>query len=402
MGGLPSRLPERPRTKPALDPFRTSGGLILLVHDVFGLGHSIQDDRDGTLWRLLGLMDGTRDVPQVIRDFRALNGSSSASDVRKAISRLYGLGVVEDAAAPPPPEFTSEEQARYSRNLDFFSGLTLGTDRSSYDLQRRLRSARVTVLGVGGVGGSTAASLAAAGVGHLRLVDADRVEVSNLNRQLLFGVRDIGRPKVEAAADRLRDLNPNVSVRVEERLVRHPEELPALLQDCDLFVLGADRPHEILLWTNDAAVKSATAWLENSYSGPRCAIALFRPGVTPCLRCMEHHLERRARSLGLHEGQYAFPHGASNPALAATVNVAGHLGALQALYFLTGVQSVAEGALLQYNLWDPSDVRVEKAPRWPDCPACGVSQGRDSHPSSMPGPRSARRQRRGPSAGGRR
>lgn len=402
MGGLTSRLPERPRTKPALDPFRTSGGLILLVHDVFGLGHSIQDDRDGTLWRLLGLMDGSRDVPGVIREFRTFDQSIPVADVRTAISRLYGLGVVEDAAASPPAEFTTEEQARYSRNLDFFSGLTLGSGRPAYHLQQRLRSARVTILGVGGVGGSTAASLAAAGVGNLQLVDADRVELSNLNRQLLFGVRDIGRPKVEAAADRLRDLNPNVSVRVEERLVRQPEELPALLRDCDLFVLGADRPHEILLWTNDAAIETGTPWLENSYSGPRCAIALFRPGVTPCLRCMEHHLERRARSLGLHGGEYAFPHGASNPALAATVNVAGHLGALQALYFLTGVQSVAEGALLQYNLWDPTDVRVEKAPRWPGCPACGAPGGRNGRLSSRPLNRYDRPQGSRPTAGRRR
>ena len=354
-----------------MSPFRTSAGVILLSRDVYGLGRQLRDDDRGTLWRLLGLMDGTRTVPAIVELVRKEDPALEASEVRRAIGRLQRLGIVEDAGLGAPPEFSPEELQRYSRNFDFFATVTLGTARSAYEIQSRLRKARVTVLGIGGIGSATALSLAAAGVGHLRIVDSDRVETSNLNRQLLYGSRDVGRLKVEAAAERLRDLNPHVTVVPEVQRAEGPADMPALVRGCDLFVLGADQPHEILHWANDAAVSEGVPWLENSYSGPRCAIALFVPGRTPCLRCLEHHLEERLRARGLAEGTELFSSTSVNPVLAPTAGVAGHFGALQALYFLTGLPTAAEGRLLHLNLWRPSDVRIVTPSRWSDCPACG-------------------------------
>jgi molybdopterin-synthase adenylyltransferase len=363
--------PDRPRTKPSLSPFRTAAGVILLSRDVYGLARQVHDDEHGTIWRLLGLLDGTRSVPAIIELLREQDPSLEAVEIRQAIRRLQRLGIVEDAGLAPPAEFSPEELLRYSRNFDFFATATLGTSRSAYELQSRLKKARVTVLGVGGVGSATAMSLAAAGVGHLRLIDSDRVETSNLSRQLLYGSRDVGRLKVEVAADRLRDLNPHVTVVGEAQRAAGPDDLPALLRGCDLFVLGADQPHEILLWTNDAAVTEGVPWLENSYNGPRCAIALFVPGRTPCLRCLQHHLEEGLRSRGHAEGVELFSSNPTNPVLAPTAGVAGHYGALQALYFLTGLPTPAEGRLVHLNLWRPGDVRVVAPPYWADCPTCG-------------------------------
>ncbi|MFZ0830199.1 MAG: ThiF family adenylyltransferase [Thermoplasmata archaeon] len=338
---------------------------------MYGLGRQIQDDDRGTIWRLLGLSDGTRTVPVIIGLLQEQDPTLEVADIRRAVRRLQRLGIVEDAAAAPPAEFSAEELVRYSRNLDFFATATLGTPRSTHELQSRLKKARVTILGIGGVGSATASSLAAAGIGHLRIVDSDRVETSNLSRQLLFGSRDVGRLKVEVAAERLRDLNPHVTVVAEAQRAEAPEDLPALVRGCDLFVLGADQPHEILLWTNDAAVSEGVAWLENSYDGPRCAIALFVPGRTPCLRCLQHHLEGGLRARGLSEGTELFSSNPSNPVLAPTAGVAGHFGALQALYFLTGLPTAAEGRLLHLNLWRPNDVRIVAPPYWAECPACG-------------------------------
>jgi molybdopterin-synthase adenylyltransferase len=337
---------------------------------VYGLGRQIRDD-DGTIWRLLGLLDGTRTVPSIIELVQAQDPHLEPQEIRRAIGRLLRLGVIEDAGLVPPAEFSATELQRYSRNFDFFALVTLGSERSTYELQSRLKNARVTVLGIGGIGSATAASLAAAGVGHLRVIDSDRVELSNLNRQLLFGSRDVGRLKVEVAAERLRELNPHVTVVAEVQHAGAPADLPALVRGCDLFVLGADQPHEILLWTNDAAVSEGVPWLENSYNGPRCAIALFVPGRTPCLRCLQHHLETGLRDRHLWEGTELFESSASNPVLAPTAGVAGHFGALQALYFLTGLPVASEGRLVQLNLWRPSDVRVVAPPYWPDCPTCG-------------------------------
>src|SRR3954464_9153622 len=103
---------------------------------------------------------------------------------------------------------TNEERARYSRHL-IMPEVTLAG-------QQRLKAARVLCIGAGGLGSPSALYLAAAGVGTLGLVDADQVELSNLQRQLLHGTKDVGRSKVESARDRLHDVNPHVEVQMHD------------------------------------------------------------------------------------------------------------------------------------------------------------------------------------------
>jgi len=365
-----SRELRRPRTKPTLSPFLLRSGEILLARDVYGLGLSIKDDRRRTIWRLLGLMDGRRSTGALAAQLRSTDPGVRTADVRAAIARLRRLGVLEEGEGRSPAALSAPELARYSRNLEFLSLVSLGTGHAALDLQRRLKRARVTILGVGAIGSAMAASLAAAGVGRLRLIDPDRIEVSNLNRQLLYGTSDVGRFKVDVARSRIAELNPHVRVSVSRRRVRSARDLPPLLADCDLFVLGADQPHDILLWTNDAAYAARVPWLENSYGGPRCAIALFVPGRTPCLRCLQQHLTRGQVKVGTFEGELLLPEARPNPVVAATAGVAAHFGALQALYFLTGLPAASEGRLVQLNLWEPGDVRVERPPYWRACPVC--------------------------------
>jgi molybdopterin-synthase adenylyltransferase len=382
----------RPRTKSSLGPFRLASGKILLARDVYGLGRTLDDDRLGTVWRLLELMDGSRDLAGIHRALARSHPGKDRATVAAAVDELHRIGLVEEGTPPSKGKVPAAQQERYSRNLEFFSMVTVGSRRSPWDLQRRLRAARVTVLGVGAIGSATATSLVALGVGRLRLLDHDRVERSNLNRQLLYTTRDIGRLKVTAARERLLALNPEVEITAERRRVRSAADLPPLLADTDLFVLGADQPHEILRWTNTAALRAGTPWLDNSYAGPRCAIALFVPGRTPCLECLQHHLEGRLRRQSAFEGVDLFPPATANAVIAPTAAIAGHLAALQALYFLTGLPTPAEGRLVQMNLWRPQDVRIERPKFWAACPACG--RDRVARRVAQPARRTLRRSRR--------
>jgi molybdopterin/thiamine biosynthesis adenylyltransferase len=364
----------RPRTKPAIAPFRLKNGDILLARDVFGLGRRIPHVGSDVLWDILGLMDGTRDLAAVTRVLRKKHPKWDSDATRRLVAQLEKIGVVEEGGAPPPASLSGPEADRYSRNLDFFSLVTLGSSTASADPQLRLRNARITILGMGAIGTATAMSLAAAGVGRMSILDPDRVELSNLNRQLLYRTSDVGRWKVDAAAEHLRDLNPHLRVTKRRLLVRSQRDLAPLLQGCDLFILGADRPHEILHWTNDAAVAQGTPWLDNSYSGPRCAIALFVPGRTPCLRCLQHQLEGQQRAQRVFVGTSLFPESAGNAVIAPTAGIAGHYGALRALYFLAGLRDEDNGALVSLNLWTPGQAEVVRPRYWRACPACG--QGR--------------------------
>src|SRR5689334_1989828 len=100
------------------------------------------------------------------------------------------------------PGLSNEEAQRYARHLRLPNVTMTG--------QRRLKASRVLVVGAGGLGSPVALYLAAAGVGHIGLVDSDDVDITNLQRQLLHGTSDVGRPKLESARDRLKDVNPNV------------------------------------------------------------------------------------------------------------------------------------------------------------------------------------------------
>src|SRR6058998_3966165 len=103
---------------------------------------------------------------------------------------------------------TREETARYSRHLIMHE--------VTADGQRRLKAARVLCIGAGGLGSPAALYLAAAGVGKIGIVDLDDVDLSNLQRQILHGTKDVGRKKLESARDRLRDMNPNIEVELHE------------------------------------------------------------------------------------------------------------------------------------------------------------------------------------------
>ncbi|MGH8929945.1 MAG: HesA/MoeB/ThiF family protein [Egibacteraceae bacterium] len=172
----------------------------------------MQDDHEGLVWKLLGLMDGTRTVDaivtQMVRDHRGLDPGS----VRAALAALSKAGFVEDAGAGIPESLSEHETERYATNIRYFAWVDDQPRESPYELQRRLKAARVTVLGLGGTGCAVAMSLVAAGVGAVRCVDHDVIEASNLSRQLLYTEQDIGSPKSEAAVRRLRRLNPHVAV----------------------------------------------------------------------------------------------------------------------------------------------------------------------------------------------
>ena len=142
------------------------------------------------------------------------------------------------------PALTNAEILRYSRHLILPDVGLAG--------QRRLKAARVLLIGAGGLGSPLALYLAAAGVGQLGLVDFDVVDVTNLHRQVLHGTRDVGRPKLESARDRIADLNPHVALTTYDTRLTSGNALE-IVADYDLVVDGTDNFQTRYL-TNDACV----------------------------------------------------------------------------------------------------------------------------------------------------
>ncbi|WP_410611571.1 HesA/MoeB/ThiF family protein [Amycolatopsis sp. lyj-109] len=361
----------RPRIKPEHLPVRHGGDRVRIGGVVRGIAADI-DDPGGWVWALLELLDGSRTTDQVVADLARLHPQRPGADARAAIDDLIRAGYVEDAGEPDPAGLGAAERERYRRSRALFRWMDRTPRRTSWDTQLLLRGARVVVIGIGGVGCTAAQTLVVSGVGHVHCVEPDVVELSNLNRQILFTERDLGRPKVTAAVERLRAHNSEVRVTGARLLVDGPAVLRTLAIGYDVVLLAADEPPEIRAWTNQVCQATGTAWVHGGYHGPQVGCGLYAPGAGPCYDCAR--VAERERQVGL--PPRTFPAAAGKPrvhaANAVSAGIAGQLAAHATLSLLTGVPRLRTNCEFGFNLVTLQDSFAlgPESPR-PDCPTCG-------------------------------
>ncbi|NHN57581.1 MULTISPECIES: molybdopterin-synthase adenylyltransferase MoeB [Halorussus] len=238
---------------------------------------------------------------------------------------------------------------RYSRHIIM--------DEVGPEGQQSLLDAAVLVVGAGGLGAPVIQYLAAAGVGTLGVADDDEVELSNLQRQIIHGNDDVGRPKVESAADFVADLNPDVTVRTHQVRV-DPDNVEDLIADYD-FVVDATDNFRTRYLVNDACTLSGTPFSHG-------AIYKFEGQVTtfttegPCYRCLFPEAPP--------EGMVADC--ASTGVLGVLPGTVGCIQATETVKHLLGAGEVLDGRMVFYDAMDMSFEEVEFRQN-PDCPVCG-------------------------------
>ncbi len=362
----------RPVIKSEHSPVRYGHDRVRIGGIVRGIAADIVDP-DGWLWALLELLDGTRTTEQILVDLVRRRPGTTKSQVGEAIGDLVEAGYVVDADECGPVALTSAERERHSRSHALFRWMDRRPRHSTWDAQLLLRQARVVVIGVGGVGCSAALALVASGVGHVHCVEPDRVELSNLNRQILYVESDLGRPKVDVAVERLRAHNSGIDVTGEELVIDGPGALKALAVRFDVLVLAADHPREIRSWTSRACEATGTAWVHGGYHGPQVGTGLYRPGAGPCYDCARiAERERRAgrppRTLPATTGDGTRPHAAN----AVSAGIAGYLAAHATMSLITGAPALRTNCEFGFNLVTLEDsFAVGPRAARPDCPTCG-------------------------------
>lgn len=228
--------------------------------------------------------------------------------------------------------------------------------------QERLAAARVLIVGAGGLGSPAALYLAAAGVGALTLVDADVVDLTNLHRQLLYGTRDVGRPKLDAARDRLQDVNPQVDVTTHHVRMNASNAL-SLVQGHDVVIDATDNfPARYAI--NDACVALDTVFVYGSVARFQAQVSVFAAASGPCYRC----LFAEAPAPG------SVPTCAEEGVLGVVPGIVGLHQALEAIKLITGIGTPLIGQLLLLDLLSNDLQRITLAKR-EDCPMCGVVAG---------------------------
>jgi adenylyltransferase/sulfurtransferase len=243
---------------------------------------------------------------------------------------------------------------RYSRQMRFHGMGEAG--------QRKLVASRVTLCGCGALGTVLANILVRAGVGHVRLIDRDFIETSNLQRQVLFDEADVAEnlPKAEAGARKLRAINSSVTI---EPVVTDIDRtnIIELCEDADLILDGTDN-FEIRYLINDVAVKLNKPWIYGGCIGSHGQVMAILPGQTPCLRCVFEAAPAPGEA-GTCE---------TAGVLGPIVNIVASLQATEAIKVLTGNIEQVNRELVYVDIWDNVHRRIKIAPLLGkvDCPCC--------------------------------
>jgi molybdopterin/thiamine biosynthesis adenylyltransferase len=242
--------------------------------------------------------------------------------------------------------FTDDEVERYARHLVLREVGGPG--------QQRLKAARVLIVGAGGLGAPAALYLAAAGVGVIGLADPDRVSLSNLQRQVIYGTKDVGRAKVDAAARRLETLNPYVQVEAHTAAVT-ADNADTVIAGYNLVLDGTD-DFATRFAVSDACVRRAKPLVSGALGRWTGQVGVFEG--RPCYRCLVPEVPPEAETC------------AAVGVMGALAGVIGSMMAVEALKRLTGAGEPLGGRLLIYDAL-AGESRTVRIGADPACAACG-------------------------------
>lgn len=246
--------------------------------------------------------------------------------------------------------FTNEQLERYSRQIILKEIGVKG--------QKKLLNAKVLIIGAGGLGAPAAMYLAAAGVGTIGIADADVVDLSNLQRQIIHATPDLGKPKVESAKESMQAINPEVVVHTYHTFVA-ADNIADMVKDYDFIIDGTDNfPAKFLI--NDACVMAEKPFSHAGILRFGGQLMTYVPGQGPCYRCVFENPPPKD----------AVPTCKQAGVIGAMAGVIGCLQALEAVKYITGAGELLTGKLLTYDALTMK-FRTVKLPKNPHCAVCG-------------------------------
>jgi molybdopterin-synthase adenylyltransferase len=332
------------------------------AHEAF----STELELSGPEYYLLSLADGTATTVDLLQRVAQAFGAEAARDLPAWITQQLASGLL--TYAEETPEALPGTKDRYARHSLFYASLGAKPELA----QQRLKQARVTVLGVGGIGTWVSYLLAAAGVGQIRLVDGDFIEESNLTRQVLFGPSDLGKLKVEVAAERLRAQRPDLVCQTCVLHFSSEQDMETAIGDADLVVLSANTPARLNEWMDRYAVLHRIPWLRAGYAHTSAICGpLLVPGQTACQACVtrgthDGYLEELPFVAEINQRYQVASFGPIN-------GISASLAANEVITWLAGLQPepATLGAMV---VVDSRTLSLERFPleRDPACPRCSA------------------------------
>jgi molybdopterin/thiamine biosynthesis adenylyltransferase len=336
-----------------------------------GLSAEIPDPT-GSIEYLLQAMDGLRTVDQLHQTIQQKYPHITSEEVTQAVKQMDQAGFLENAAFHSQGLLMEYDVTRWERNINFFGSFSdLHTNK--YELQHRLKTARVVLLGLGGLGSHLLYDLVALGVQNIRVVEFDKVELSNLNRQILYTEGDVGRPKAEVAAERILAFNPHLHLEVISKRLGSLEDVLEVIQESDCVLCVADRPKmDLIRWVNEACVRQRITLINGGLDVQRGVYYTIIPGVTGCVECWRRQVQQQDPiSSALLEERQRLQMGGENAAFVPLVTLVGGLMLSEFVRYTTQIAPLASaGRLMEIRFASMEMRQAEQWKRLDTCPVC--------------------------------
>lgn len=352
--------------RPSIEVFAAEAGEIYLIEPGPDPDLIVEDPEAADHLLLAELARGPIAIAGLIAALDRGGVAISEEALSVKLANLAAAGVL--VTGPPERDtLAAEDAARFDRQLPYFA--ETGSPAAA---QRRLFDAKVVILGCGGLGTWALGALAGAGIRHFVLVDDDTVELSNLNRQILYALADVGRPKVECAAAWLRRFEPRAEPEPVRRRIAGAADLRPLLTGADVLIHAADSPpYEIVRWADEACRAAGVPYVTAAQLPPVLKLGpTYVPGRSACFACQE--LAARSE-FALYDELTRFrrDHAVAATTLGPASGVVGTLLAMEVMHLLLGDAAVTTEARALLLDMKTLETRWESIDRRPDCPACG-------------------------------
>lgn len=327
------------------------------------------EDKEGDIKFLFSLLNGKFDEKEVESAFFA-KYPGKKSLFKEYMDALKSMRVIE---YEHPNKFDEYKKTRWSRNFDFYDALS-EFNRSKYEYQEKIFNSKICLLGCGGLGSHILYELTAVGFLNITIVDFDKIELSNLNRQILYTESDIGKSKVFTAYENIKKFSPTANINPIEKKMSSKEDVLSVVKGHDLVICVADKPRDKMIdWLNAACVEANVPYINGGLNLARASFYSVIPHVTGCAECWRDSIKDplQDKVLGM-DIQYSVDYSKPAPALSALVSVATGVMVTEAIKIITNISPPSLSNKLK--IFDFADCEIKTVEHWDlknKCIICG-------------------------------
>ncbi|MDW6002245.1 HesA/MoeB/ThiF family protein [Vibrio mangrovi] len=359
-----------PQLKKTILKYRNNNSTLLRVN-----GELAEiDDENGIIWNLLEKMDGTREHEDIVKLVSSESPSVDDKTIAAYIEQFKSLGFIEDASLSSENILNDYEKERWSRNIEFFGSIS-SYGNNKFEYQKKIRDSKVCLLGCGGLGTHILLDLAAIGFNNITIVDFDKIELSNLNRQILYKEEDIAKIKVHQAKKRICDFNSSININAIETRIDSQEKIESIIDGHDIVICVADKPRNYLIdWLNAACVNKNIPYINGGLDVRRAIFYSVIPNESGCVECwkksLAEHNEAAASVIDL-DKKLDIDYDIPAPAMVTLVAVTAGCMVSEALKIITGIQPPElTNKLKEFRFDDINISTCEKWERHQNCHIC--------------------------------